>query len=241
MVLQGSVLELCPSFYKIDILFWFCLLGGDSFHLEVPCSMRCNGEETLAVSPRVRGSVDQSTCQTNCMCFCPQQGYDCRCDRANGIHGIPDHHECGARSEEHGIPAQIQGFWLEALFPGISPFQYNELPHNGLFCPWDTHPSSLLQQSSGERAKPTAPGCFAAAGPTDSDRKEAFSSRSPNFCWEQNTSSAGKGWLSHVAAVYVTEAAEGPSISPKRVSVVLRAGRITDVKGRREQVPAWGF
>lgn len=49
------------------------------------------------VSPRARGSVDQPAGQIACVSASPQ-GYDCRCDTASATHGIPDHHECGARS-----------------------------------------------------------------------------------------------------------------------------------------------
>lgn len=49
--------ELCPTalsflvFYKIGILFWFCLLGDDSFLPEVPCSVCCNEEEPRLFHP----------------------------------------------------------------------------------------------------------------------------------------------------------------------------------------------
>lgn len=48
---------LCPTalpflvFYKINVFFWFCLLGDDSLLLEVPRSMCCDGEETPLFYP----------------------------------------------------------------------------------------------------------------------------------------------------------------------------------------------
>lgn len=72
------------------------------------------------------------------------------------------------------------------------------------FIPGIPIPEASLSRAQQEGAKPTARGCFAAGG----NGKEPFSSGSPNFCWEQITSSARTGWLSpwlHAASVSTAE------------------------------------
>lgn len=101
----------------------------------------------------------------------------------------------GVRNRSHQPKCSVAGWMPFRMF--FSPL-VQWAPHGGIFCPWNTPPCSLLQQSWGERAEPAAQGRFAA----DDDGKETFNSGSPHFCWEHNRSSARTSWLScwlHVA------------------------------------------
>lgn len=72
------------------------------------------------------------------------------------------------------------------------------------FIPGIPIPEASLSRACQEGTKPAAQGCFAAGRVG----KEPFNSGSPNFCWEQITSSARTGWLSpwlHAAAVSTAE------------------------------------